>query len=368
MTDPTTRGSACAAVYARWRPESGARRQHGGIVGSDGRTTSLHVAFWNTWLLGPRLWPGGPRLFADRFAPDVQRRAPLVGEALRGRFDVAALGEVFEPEEIDTVATAADAVAVVPGPGRTRRSFTSSGLATIVTRPDVAVIETNALAYRAEGDLRDSDTFANKGALHVRLRIGNGGPLVDLVSTHLFAGGGFFDALGAADSRRHHRVRVRQLRELVEFIAARRHDDAALLLVGDFNVAANDPYPALGSPTERYDEMASILEPLGVEDVWARHGIGAGHTCTFRSPADLPADPEEPDRVFDDGNPPVSGERIDYLWFAPPRSGTEAPAVGRPRRWAFPGRAVRGGPAGSLSDHLALSTTLTWNGRDRSPS
>ena len=49
-------------------------------------TGSVRVVFWNTWLLRPRLWPGGPALpFTDRlFAPDVTRRAPLVGRALAG--------------------------------------------------------------------------------------------------------------------------------------------------------------------------------------------------------------------------------------------------------------------------------------------
>ena len=50
------------------------------------------------------------------------------------------------------------------------------------------------------------------------------------------------------------------------------------------------------------------------------------------------------------------GERIDYLWLATPPGMTVA--VDRPRRWAFSGRGVVGGPAGSLSDHLALSVTL----------
>jgi hypothetical protein len=95
--------------------------------------------------------------------------------------------------------------------------------------------------------------------------------------------------------------------------------------------------------------------------VWAEHGIGAGHTCTFASPDELPPDPGEPDQVADDANSgpraAVSrSERIDYLWLSVP-DGVRV-GVDRPRRWAFPGRVGRGGPAGSLSDHLALSVTL----------
>jgi len=69
---------------------------------------TLRVAFWNTWLLRPRLWRGGPAVpGGDRFfAPDVTRRAPLVGAAIRDRFDVVALAEVFEPSEQRSVAAA----------------------------------------------------------------------------------------------------------------------------------------------------------------------------------------------------------------------------------------------------------------------
>ena len=98
---------------------------------------------------------------------------------------------------------------------------------------------------------------------------------------------------------------------------------------------------------------------MGLVDVWAGHGVGPGSTCTFTSPNELPADPDEPDRVADEPDevaPFAAGERIDYLWLAQPGSGSVE--VDRPRRWAFAGRGVQGGPAGSLSDHLALSVTL----------
>ena len=54
----------------------------------------VRIAFWNTWLLSPRAWPGGPRLpgLKGWFAPDVDERAPLVARAVAGRFEVAALG------------------------------------------------------------------------------------------------------------------------------------------------------------------------------------------------------------------------------------------------------------------------------------
>lgn len=327
---------------------------------------SLRVAFWNTWLLSPHLWPGGPRVpRADKlFAPDVARRAELVGEAIRDRFDVCALGEAFETAEQAAIAEGASPSRLIPGPRRAFPRFTGSGLATLVDERRARVLATSAHAYRHGGDLRDSDTFAAKGALHVRVEVDPAAPAVDIVSTHLFAGGGFFSGFGATDARRHHAVRVGQLRELVDFVASVRSPDAALLLIGDFNVCAHDPDPSLTRSTERYEELTQLLAPLNVVDVWAEQGVGLGHTCTFTAPADLPSDPTEPDRVVDidaDLDPlAAAGERIDYLWFSPAPSDPTAFTLDRPRRWAFGGRDARGGPAGSLSDHLALSVTLSW--------
>src|SRR5690606_19567667 len=187
-----------------------------------------------------------------------------------------------------------------------------------------------------------------------------------VISTHLFAGGDLFPVPGADDRTRHHEARLRQLGELVDFIEDTRSATNPLVVLGDFNVCAHDPDPSLDDPTSRYRDLADRLEPLGLRDVWAEHGIGLGHSCTFTDPADLPADPDEPDMVFDDPDIPddpgdAPGERIDYLWVAPPRDGGVTVQVDRPRRWAFSGRGVKGGPAGSLSDHLALSTTLHIN-------
>lgn len=343
-------------------------------------SASLRVGFWNTWLLRPLLWPGGPAVpFGDRlFAPDVGPRAPLVGAALRDHFDVIALAECFEERERRRVAAAWPAALAVPGPGRRPRGFTGSGLMTMAG-PTATLTHTARHRFVAGGDWRDSDTLATKGALLTRLRVGgsgsdasraheqetaepeSGGPELDLVSTHLIAGGEFLPVPGADDTVRHHAARMAQVDELVAFVQRERRSDLPLLLVGDFNVSTHDPEPRLGDPGERYRELAEHLAPLAVTDLWADQGVGAGHSCTFESPADLPPDPDEPDMVADDASADAAtatGERIDYLWLAQATDATVAVRAERPRRWAFTGRGVRGGPAGSLSDHLALSVTL----------
>lgn len=323
-------------------------------------TARVRVAFWNTWLLRPRTWPGGPVLpiIGEKLAPHVGERAPLVGAALRDRFDVAALGECFERPEQDAVAAAWPGAQLVPGPARSGFRLTGSGLATLVDPAAVTVTHTATHAYRSGGDLRDSDTFATKGALLTRIRVGAVGQL-DVVSTHLIAGGDLLPVPGADDSVRHHAARMRQVDELVSFIERERRPEVPVLLVGDFNVQRHNA--SLVDPSDDYEDLAVRLRRIGLADQWAAHGVGPGHTCTFTAAADLPPDPEEPDRVLDDpdGDPATAaGERIDYLWLAPAADGSIAVDVDRPRRWAFGGRGVRGGPGGSLSDHLALSATL----------
>lgn len=333
------------------------------MTAPDGSTPTageqLRLAFWNTWLLSPRLWATGPRLpgLSGWFAPEVEARAPLVARAVAGRFDVVALGEVFERSEQEAVAAAWPEATLVPGPRRRGLKTTGSGLATLVA-PGVEVLRTEGHAYRSGGDLRDSDTFATKGALLTTVRSAPDATPVDVVSTHLLAGGDLFPVPGANDADRHHAARMRQVDELVAFVRRVHHPDHVLALVGDFNVQSRTPGAA--DPSARYDDLARHLAPLSVRDAWADHGVGAGATCTFASPTDLPVDPGDPDLVVDDpdeGPTPAAGERIDYLWLAPPAGATLD--IGRPRRWAFPGRGVTGGPAGSLSDHLALSVTVS---------
>lgn len=325
----------------------------------------LRVAFWNTWLLRPRLWPGGPAIPGGErfFAPQVRERAPLVGAAIRGRFDVCALGEVFDVEQQRSVGAAIPSGRLVAGPGTGRFRATGSGLTTVVDESRIDLVRSETHVFRSGGDVRDSDTFATKGALFTRVRVAPDLPDVDIVSTHLFAGGDLLPVPGASDARRHHRVRMDQVDELVAFVERVRSPDNPLFVVGDFNVPAHDP--TLERPEARYDDLHARLAPLGLVDVWADHGVGPGPTCTFTAPDDLPPDPDEPDRLDDrdDEDDHGPGERIDYLWFAPPIDGTVDVELDRPRRWAFTERGVTGGPAGSLSDHLALSVTLRMHAR-----
>lgn len=348
-------------------------------TGSGLSEASVRLLFWNTWLLRPRWWPGGPALpFQEKFSVGVRERAPAVGRALCGRFDVCALAECFEPSEQQAVLRAWDGrpVAAVRGPGRRFPRITGSGLLTVVD--GLTVRRTASWRFRAGRDLRDSDTYASKGVVLASLDLGPARPGLDVFSTHLMAGADLFPLPGADDHARHHRTRLAQLDELVAFVAAERDPANAAVLLGDFNIEAHDR--VTGAPTPEYADLLAKLAPAGFVDVWATHGVGLGVTSLERSVKAIDVDPAEPDALLDspaaDGDhagvssgpavsvaghrsPPKdrpSGGRIDYVWLAQPCVGSAE--ADRPRRWAFV-RDLPGGPAGCLSDHLALSTTIS---------
>jgi hypothetical protein len=241
---------------------------------------------------------------------------------------------------------------------------------TLVDPTALEVTATATHAFTSGGDLRDSDTYATKGALFTRVRLAGGAEL-DVVSTHLLAGGELLPIPGSGDHARHHRARMAQVDELVQFVQRERNQENPLLVVGDFNVAAHDRR-LRGDPGAYHRDLVDHLAPLDLVDLWTTGGIGPGPTATFRRPAAIPADPALPDCVLDDPDDPDDpaaapggdgtsgeGDRIDYLWYSPPwRRARTTVQLDRPRRWAFPGRPARGGPAGSLSDHLALSVTV----------
>lgn len=317
---------------------------------------TVRLAFWNTWLLSPRLWRTGPRIPGSKgwFAPEVEARAPLAAKAVANRFDVAALGEVFETSELDTLETSWPEATLVRGPGPKLPRLQGSGLATFVG-PETFVLRSASHVYRSGGDLRDSDTYATKGALLTTVRYHPDLPPLDLFSTHLLAGGELLPIPGADDTRRHHIARMAQVDELIGFIE-RAHDPSHILVVvGDFNVIGG---------TADYEDLAAHMDRAQLKDIWPNNGIGPGPTCTFTDPSQIPPDPDEPDMVMDTEHD-EAGERLDYIWLRSPDNLIVTPE--RPRRWAFSDRGVQGGPAGSLSDHLAISTTLQIQARDAQP-
>ncbi len=336
--------------------------------GPDGaRTADLRLLFYNAFLLraGRVPWPGRPRYV--HAAPAVDARAHELGRRLAGRYDVAALSEVFDLAERRAVVSGwrharpgrrhHHRLRTAVGPPLLRRVplLKTSGLFTVVDGP--ALTRTATHLYRSRGHrFLDSDAWAHKGALLAQVDVGLEADL-EIYSTHLIAGG---DLL--LPRERGHRSAVADFRqaqahELLDFVRRTHQRGNAVLLVGDFNIDALDPSPA-------YADLAAAMDDAGYDDVWAAHGEGPGPTCDLRSlaPGRAAPDPEDPDLCLDgdlDGEP--AGGRIDHAWLRRPREGDGvAVEVRAVRRAAFPRDPGAEGheQLGFLSDHLGLHLEL----------
>lgn len=344
----------------------------------------IRLLFWNVFLLKPRPIPGGPGLPAigEIAAPAVADRAAAIGRTLRGRFDIAALSEAFEPVDRTRLVDSwgSERVTTAAGPERSVRhgplGFASSGLFTLVDGP--AMVRTELHQYATRGSyLHDADALANKGVLMVEVDVLPGAGRLEVYSTHLIYGTGLLGGRTAQDPVRRHHLRMAQLDELVAFVQRVHRPGNVVAIVGDMNVPAYAPdYPA--GATAQHDDLIAHLAPLGMRDLWASQGIGVGDTCGLATDAfadqtdpdltdalvDRPGAPSDPDAHAGPGVPAdVAAERyrIDYLFLQVPRDEhTLKLRAERPRRYAFP-RATTAPDRHRiprLSDHLAVTVEL----------
>lgn len=326
-----------------------------------GRTVRL--LWYNAFLLHLELpWRGGPvRLEAGSA---WLARAVELGRALAGRYDVAALSEVFDEPELRAVLTGWSGRPAAHAVGPVRRRIPvvgkSSGLVTVAD--GLSVVRRAARRFAAKGvPWRDADAFASKGALLVEVDVGAAGNL-EVYSTHLIAGNDFLKRPGGPFSA-NAAVRHRQVEELVAFIEEVHLPGNVALVVGDFNVPAHDPHE--GVPDRDYERLRSVLEHHGFADVWAEHGRGAGFTHCLGAPpgAVCRPDPDEPQYCAEPAEPPVGARaaRIDYAWLQrPEQAHLVAASVVGVRRRSFPRLPEADGYdlAPFLSDHLALHLEL----------
>ncbi len=349
---------------------------------------NLRFCFYNAFLLrAGRLPLPGPKRFLHS-VPAVDARAAELGRRLAGRYDVAALCEVFDQSERRAIMAGwyrRDRGGDRGGGGRAghwsrggrgRRPrlrtasgppvltgrmplVKTSGLLTVVDGPRVARTATHL--YRVRGHrFLDADAWANKGALLVEVDVGAGANL-EVYSTHLIWGG---DLLFRRE--RGHRsavadYRQAQAHELLDFVRRTHVDGNATLIVGDFNIDALHPSPA-------YADLTAAMGDAGFDDVWLEHGVGPGYTCDARELGDAIAvpDPADPDLCLDrDGAdaPEITeaAKRIDFAWLRRPGTGDGvAVEVAAMRRACFPRTpGVEGyDDLPYLSDHLGLHLEL----------
>src|SRR6266508_4736685 len=219
----------------------------------------MRILFLNSFLL--RVQVGPVTLHRGSF---VAERAREISELLAGGdYDLAAFSEAFDEREWAVLRASGDWRAAIGPPSVRWPPAKSSGLYTLSRRHLVA---TGSHRFSVCGTrLRDVDAWARKGVLMVAVED------LELYSMHLFAGGGLLVGSSPPD-----RLRLGQLDELLRVIGRWHQPGNAVLIVGDFNIAAG---------TETGYRLQQRMAAAGFEDMWIRHGRGEqGFTVDLRNP------------------------------------------------------------------------------------
>lgn len=334
---------------------------------------AVRVLFYNTFLLRVLPLPGG-RWLHTKVA--VEARAAEIGAALHQAYDVAALCEVFRPEERDALVAAAgpdDALQVATGPPASPpTALSSSGLATLVRHP---LVRSAQHTYRTRGSrLRDVDAWANKGVLMVEVDVGLPGNL-EVYSTHLFYGGDLLAAGTRHASPDLPHIRQAQVEELLAFVDATRAPGNVALILGDLNVDAFGKGPDGDVEESRVAaaDLQQAMDDAGYDDTWSLAGDGPGWTCDLAlvPPERFPADPAEPELCAEPAPEAQPGDRlvrIDYAFLQRPVPSHQVDvALQRARRRTFP-RPVDApdrDQIATMSDHVGLHLELDVAARHR---
>lgn len=250
--------------------------------------------------------------------------------------------------------------AVGPGRSLVPPALKSSGLVTILDGPTLVRRAAHRFGQRG-AYWRDADAFSNKGVLLTEVDVGAAAH-VEIYSTHLIAGNDFLRKRSGAPYRANADLRQQQVDELVRFIQSSHRSENVAVVVGDFNVPADDPSD--DDPGGQYRALADAMADAGFDDLWMAHGSGPGFTSlgkpvgvTFHpdpTAPDLCAEPAEASRHS-------SAARIDYAWLQRPVSpGTPHVSVRSFRRRPFRRDPRTDGyhDLPFLSDHLALHLEL----------
>jgi hypothetical protein len=290
--------------------------------------------------------------------PAREKRATEIGIALQQLgYDLIALCEVFEHDDrvriLKGLAKPVQPWNLAVGPGKSAsRPGASSGLFTI--SPAFVLQGTRTHTYRVRGSrARDADWWAAKGVLRTVVPLGSGLGMIELYSTHLFAGGGL---AGDPPEREKARVQERQLDELMAFYRRTHEPPNIAVVLGDFNIPAHEP--------DRYRGLVDRLRQEGLEDIWASRNGTWGETSELDGEENghygeliCPLDGDQ--RCIDEPARDRRSARIDYVFVQRPTAEHGAVLeLTRPRRVPFK-RPARSDGMTYMSDHIGIETTLS---------
>lgn len=319
--------------------------------------STLRVLFLNTYLLRAFEAEIGRRRVTVGSKPRIRERAEELGRALRGEYDVLALAELFDERDLRSFLSAwpdTETPAVHVGPVSTAPGvLQTSGLVTIAEGFRTGRVAVSG--YRRRGSrLFDADAWAEKGALLCEVTIGD--TVLEITSTHLFAGGGLLPR-PPWPQRGGDEVRRRQIDELRAFVDDHHEPGNLQLVVGDLNVPASHPD---GTPTEEYRQLCTGFD--GLDDLWRRdRDRGPGPTAdivegsaSFLPDTDARFYRDGPPSGPDQGRTSPASERIDHAFGSP---GIEVVSMRR-RRLPRPDDAPGRTEIDLMSDHVGLHLEL----------
>ena len=312
-------------------------------------------------------WPVSGGLFRLSGKPEREERAREIGTMLGRDYDLAALSEVTNDDDLGRVTARAKAegrdVEWVQGPGPDG-NLSNSGLVGIGLDRDI--VASNRTRFTERGNpVRDADHWANKGVVRTVYDVGLG--RLEVYHTHLFAGGALIGDGPDDDDRL--ALQLSQVGELMTFYRATHEPENVAIVCGDFNMYAHKP--------EVYGELVQALNVERLIDAWPfhRHRVpqASDHVAVPRGDTSAANDDDGPqlDRICvetpggwfcdDAAKAPEETKRIDYVFVEQPRpEHTYRLDFTRLRRRPFP---RNGTEAHWLSDHVGLDTILITSPR-----
>ncbi|MBS1811301.1 MAG: hypothetical protein JST84_24265 [Acidobacteria bacterium] len=266
--------------------------------------------------------------------PALSARASEIGQELASGnvADIAALCEVWKTDLFEKLMTPLSAkysagLSVVSGSMANDDSLTGSGLCVLGLNRSVTKIAEHIFTNKGSRH-QDADAWAQKSVILSRIDVGCG--KIDLYSTHLHSGNDLGDVqnlnvdLGSLDlgvteidfgkigltsapsEQDKHNVRIAQCEEIVEFIKQTHDPKNIAILVGDFNINAQDQ--------AQHTQLRDVMFKAGLQDLWKRQyndtSLGMTHgdpnqICPVNTPAD---------EFANETLPAQGGSRIDYVF------------------------------------------------------
>ena len=300
------------------------------------------------------------------------RRAVEIAQRVVPEYDLVALCEAFTPftrqQMLQTAEAQGRRLEHAAGPPRDPGvGRLGGGLFSLCMGGGRRLMRAAWSPFKKQGDpLRDGDAWATKGVLLVEVDLGPG--VVELYSTHLFSGNDLLAsrrrvlrlAWPRLSSDQLLALRLSQVDDLLAFYRAQHDPRNVALVVGDFNLSAQEP--------ECLEALVSRMARVNLRDAWpypgrrrppprgdthATGGGGRSSRLEWLGPTDAGG-------YLDDGVPsPRPVDRIDYIFVEDPSPRhTFNLDLTRIRRRTFPREPRKPGGERYLSDHVGLETTL----------